>query len=197
MKNCPLFYNNSQYFENDLCKGLMFANDQVWHDHRKFAEKQLNDPETTVSFIRQEIDHLTRQLKNSFDGSADNLVVNMKGVFTAPVVNILWTIIAGERFRPRDVDFERLLGIIETIFQAPFSVGAVISVPEFLLRLFPFLKQYFSVRHELFEPLVQFIRVLTNFLSRTPCRYNLVSLCLPRKQLINTNTIGGKVRLRV
>lgn len=87
-------------------------------------------------------------------------VVDFKQLFHVPIINIVWSMIAGERFRRDDPRSERLLNDIDAFFREgnPVRVGA--PIPAVLLDKFPKLREYFGVRTEMFEPLQEFIKVL-------------------------------------
>ena len=124
--------------------------------------RQLRDMgfgKTSIEYqTMEEIRDLIEEIKFQAKSNPDN-IVDFKGIFVVSVVNILWAIVGGERFRRDDERFKRLLEDIDLFFRAGNPVRANIPISAFLLRRFPTLRRYFGVDAVMFEPLQHFIKV--------------------------------------
>jgi hypothetical protein len=141
---------------------VVFTDGEFWREQRRFTMRQLREMgfgKTSVEYqmmdeIRDLIDEIRKQGQSNED-----YIVDFKGIFVVSVVNILWAIVGGERFKRDDVRFKRLLEDIDLFFRVGNPVRANFPVPVFLLRLFPGLRSYFGVQTDMFEPLQKFIKV--------------------------------------
>ena len=85
--------------------------------------------------------------------------VDYKGIFNVSVINILWAIAGGQRFRRDDQDFKQILRTLDVIFRSGDQIRSIVPVPRFLLRMFPVLRQIFGTRNDLIEQLKTFFEV--------------------------------------
>ena len=146
----------------NIFPGVVFTDGEFWREQRRFTIRQLRDMGfgkasiecQTMGEIRDLIDEIQIQAKSN-----PHNVVDFKVIFVVSVVNILWAIVGGERFRRDDVNFKKLLKDIDLFFRAGNPIRANVPIPAFLLRLFPGLRRYFGVQSDIFEPLQKFIRV--------------------------------------
>lgn len=120
------------------------------------------------SQMLDEVHEFLGEIRRKAEDHPDGLV-DFRLFFSVSVVNILWALVAGKRFRRDDAKFHRLLTILQSLFRINNQLRAATPVPSALVRLFPFLKKYIGLRDELFEPIQQFV---------------LVSCILPHKLLI-------------
>lgn len=141
---------------------MAFTDGEFWREQRRFTMRQLRDMgfgKTSIEYqTMEEIRDLIDEIKNQAKSNVDN-VVDFKGIFVVSVVNILWAIVGGERFRRDDARFKRLLEDIDLFFRVGNPVRANVPIPAILLRLFPGLRSYFGVQTDMFEPLQKFIKV--------------------------------------
>lgn len=105
-----------------------------------------------------EIRDLIDELKAKAAARPDH-IVNFKGIFIVSVVNILWSMVAGKRYKRSDLRFKQLLEDIELFFRAGDPVRANVHIPAIVLRLFPRLSRYFGLHPDMFQPLQKFIQV--------------------------------------
>ena len=106
-------------------------------------------------------DEIREMLKEIKETAASNPagIVDYKGVFNVSVINILWAIAGGQRFRRDDQDFKQILRTLDVIFRSGDQIRSIVPVPRFLLRMFPVLRQIFGTRNDLFEQLKTFFEV--------------------------------------
>ena len=158
----PFFLADDIIAYNEIFPGVAFTDGEFWREQRRFTMRQLRDMgfgKTSIEYqTMEEIRDLIDEIKNQANSNPDN-VVDFKGIFVVSVVNILWAIVGGERFRRDDARFKRLLEDIDLFFRVGNPVRANVPIPAFLLRLFPGLRSYFGVQSDMFEPLQKFIKV--------------------------------------
>jgi hypothetical protein len=87
--------------------------------------------------------------------------VDLKGLFNLSLINILWALVGGERFRRDDTRLAHLLDIVDNFVRSADFTRANIPLPDFCLRYFPSLtRKLLGLRNDLFTPLQDFIRVI-------------------------------------
>lgn len=88
-------------------------------------------------------------------------VINFKGLFNLPMLNVLWALIGGERYSHDDARLKTLLGAADLLFRNDDSIQNETPIPPFLLRWIPMLRDYVLVRSEARKQIQDFIRVLS------------------------------------
>jgi len=118
----------SRYLRSDSGKnkGIIFSDGQYWTDHRRFTLKHLKD----FGFGRA-------GLEGVIQGEAEELVsllgqhqgedFKMETVFGIPVINILWTIVAGKRFETNDPKVQRMMVLLNRLFRGKFPLEYILS----------------------------------------------------------------------
>ena len=140
----------------------MFAEGKFWHDQRTFVVNHLKDmgfgrtniESQMLAEVQDFLGEIHRRAKSNPCG-----VVEFSSLFNVSVVNILWAMVAGERFKRTDARFLSLLSNIQSLFRVSNQLRAATPVPLYLMRFLPFLKQYIGLRDELFVPMQQFVMV--------------------------------------
>ena len=89
----------------------MFADGQAWTDTRSFALKHLKEfgfgCAGLEGVIQGEVEELVTLL-----ATTEGKDFKMETVFGIPVINILWTIVAGMRFQSGDPEAEQMMGLL-------------------------------------------------------------------------------------
>lgn len=151
-------------FDDNL--GVMFTDGDVWQEQRRFTLRHLRDlgfGKTSIeNQMMDEIHELLNDIRAKAQDSPDR-VVDFTNIFKISMINILWAIVGGERFRRNDCRFIELLSAVEKFFRSGNVLRATVPIPLFLLRLLPFLSRYVSVKQDLIQPLQQFIAVCRFF----------------------------------
>jgi len=141
--------------------GLMFVDGELWQEQRRFTLRHLRDlgfgRTSSESLFEEEIHHLLEDLRTSALSNSQG-VVDFKGVFSVSIINVLWSIIGGERFERTDAKFIRLLDTIELFFRSGNVATANLPIPEFLFKKFPVLYKVLGTRGDLFVGLQDFIK---------------------------------------
>ena len=140
----------------------MFVDGELWQEQRRFTLRHLRDlgfgRTSSESLFEEEIHHLLEDLRTSALSNSQG-VVDFKGVFSVSIINVLWSIIGGERFERTDAKFIRLLDTIELFFRSGNVATANLPIPEFLFKKFPVLYKVLGTRGDLFVGLQDFIKV--------------------------------------
>ena len=112
---------------------------------------------SSEGLIREEIDDLVKEIR---DHQFAHGSVNFQGMFNLSLINILWALIGGERFRRDDQRLAHLLDIVNNFVRSADFTRANIPLPDFCLRYFPSMtRKILGLRNDLFTPLQHFIRV--------------------------------------
>lgn len=142
--------------------GVIHNDGPEWQEQRRFALRHLRDlgfgRTSSEGLIREEIEDLTQEIRahQLAHGSVD-----LKGLFNLSLINILWALVGGERFRRDDTRLAHLLDIVDNFVRSADFTRANIPLPDFCLRYFPSLtRKLLGLRNDLFTPLQDFIRVI-------------------------------------
>lgn len=106
----------------------------------------------------EEIGDLVRDIGAESE-SDPHRVVDMKGKFSVSVINVLWNVVAGHRFRRDDAQFQKLVTITELFFSSGNPLRAAINIPIFMYRIFPWLRKLTGARGDLVKQLMDFFEV--------------------------------------
>ena len=143
--------------------GLLFTDGDVWEEQRRFTLRHLRDlgfgRTSSENLIQEEIHDVMDEIRTEAETS--NGIVKFNDRFNMPLMNILWAIVAGERFKHDDDKLNRLLYIVNLFVRSGNAfIRSAIPLPNFLLRLFPFIKKKFiGTKYDLYPPIQDFIRV--------------------------------------
>jgi methyl farnesoate epoxidase / farnesoate epoxidase len=142
--------------------GIMFTEGPFWQEQRRFTLRHLRDlgfGKTSIEdMMLDEVHELLSEISAAAEADPDR-IVNYKGIFSVSVINVLWAIVGGERYRRDDPNPKKLLEAIETIFRAGNVVRSVIPIPALLLRMFPKLRNFLGTRNDLFKELNNYFEV--------------------------------------
>ncbi len=110
----------------------MFTEGQFWQEQRRFTLRHLRDlgfgKTSHEDMMLDEIQELISEISAAAEADPDR-VVNYKGIFSISLINVLWGIVGGERFRRDDQYLKRLLRLLDTIFRSGQALRATIPVP--------------------------------------------------------------------
>lgn len=143
--------------------GFMFVDGEFFREQRRFALRHLRDlgfgRTSAEEMIQEEIRELIGLIGEQAASDPDGVVNFKAGIFNRSVLNILWALIGGERFRADDARLGSLLDMVEFFNRSFKPQTASIAMPAFLLRLFPSLWTIMGIRNDIFKPLQDFMRV--------------------------------------
>ena len=142
--------------------GLIFTSGPLWQEQRRFTLRHLRDlgfGKTSIEDQMMEvIVELIEEIKES-SRSDPNGRVEFKSMFSVPVINILWAILAGQRLERDTVAFKRLVLDINEVNRTA-NIGLILApVPAFLVRQFPIIAKWLGMPIDLFKRLQSFIQV--------------------------------------
>ena len=143
--------------------GVLYSDGAIWEEQRQFTSGLLHDfAFSSENLIQEEIDEFIKEIHSS---STSDGTVNLKGVFTTSVINILWGIIGGQRLKRNDPNFKQLSETVEVMFQTAQSPGIMVHLHHLIFRYLPILKSFFGYKQELLQPMTKLIEVSFFFYS--------------------------------
>jgi len=113
----------SQYLRSDSGKnkGIISTDGHEWSEQRRFALKHLKDfgfgKVGLHGVIQEEVDDLIIHLSKF-----EHEDFRMETVFGIPVINVLWTIVAGKRFDRDDAKVQRMMKLLNRLFKGMFQL---------------------------------------------------------------------------
>jgi methyl farnesoate epoxidase / farnesoate epoxidase len=143
--------------------GIMFTEGQFWQEQRRFIVRHLKDlgfGKTSVEdMMMDEIHQVLNEIATTAEADPAR-IVDFRRKFNIPVINLLWAIVGGERFRQDDETLNNLLYTLETIFRTGNVVRIAIPVPAFLLRKFPKLQNFVGYQSDQVKELTDYFEVI-------------------------------------
>lgn len=116
--------------------GIVFTDGPFWQEQRRFSLKHLRN----FGFGRRDMeDHITLEAKELVANlrSKINEPLEMHQAFDISVLNVLWAMLAGERFHLGDKRLEELLNISHGVFRLIDMSGGMLNQMPFLRFLIP------------------------------------------------------------
>lgn len=158
-----------------LLPGILYSDGSLWEEQRRFIYELLNNfAFSSENLIQEEISDFITELNSS---STSDGVVNLKGVFTTSVINILWGIIGGRRLKRGDPTFKQLSETVEIMFQTAQSPGIMVHLHRLIFRYFPILKSFFGYKQELLQPMIELITVSFYSVYTDQIKKNFINCC--------------------
>lgn len=146
----------------NLLLGVIFSMGDVWLEHRRFTLRHLRDlgfgKGSIENHMHDEIQDLIDDMRKRASLHSGN-IVNFSGIFNVSVLNVLWMMVAGSRFRRDDARSQCLHDALDNAFRSGSFILSSIQLPEFLLRTFPILRK-FGTRNDLFLVIQKYIVVM-------------------------------------
>lgn len=104
----------------ELNSGLIFSYGQKWVDHRRFTLRTLRDfgfaKRTSEGIIMEEVKDLIARLK-----TMTGKPISTHNFFNTSVLNVIWSIVAGERYAHDDPAMKELIKVFTEFFDSAFS----------------------------------------------------------------------------
>ena len=139
---------------------------EFWQEKRRFKLRHLRDLGFGKTSIEdQMMEEISDMISDITEAAKSDLghIVNFKAIFTVSVINILWAVAGGKRYRRDDPAFKKLLDSIDEFVRGGNTVAGNLPVPEFLIRLFPSIPKRLGVNTDVFIPIQQLIKVFYLF----------------------------------
>ncbi|XP_044756274.1 methyl farnesoate epoxidase-like [Coccinella septempunctata] len=138
--------------------GLVFSEGDFWKKQRKFSIQRLKKFGYGGKQMIEKVEEETAYLMEAFLKKSTEPLF-MHDAFDISVINVLWTMIAGERFDLEDVKLKQLMGIIHDAFRMLDMSGGVLNqIP--LLR-------YLAPKSSGYREIMEVMQGLWNFLEDT------------------------------
>jgi len=140
----------SRYFRSDSgkSKGIIMTDGQEWTDIRRFTLKHLKDFGFGRAGLEEVIQGEVEDLINLFALHNGN-DFRMETVFGIPVINVLWTIVAGQRFNFKDPKAQRLMELLNRTFKSKFALQYALPWWGIVASLMPGLNARVKIIREL------------------------------------------------
>ena len=134
----------------------------MWQEQRRFALRHLRDlgfgKTSAENLIQEEIQDLIEEIR--VEAEASGGVVDFCERFNLSLLNVLWAVVSGERYKHDDAKLKKLITAVNMIIRRGNPLRAAIPVPKILLAIFPSLTGFLGIPPaDLFAPLQDFIRV--------------------------------------
>ncbi|XP_055315409.1 methyl farnesoate epoxidase-like [Sitodiplosis mosellana] len=137
--------------------GVVFNDGDFWDIQRKFSLKVLRQMGMgRANMIEQIESECIEMVKFFTKKSTNDQLIEMQHAFDIPVLNILWTLIAGYRFEHDDERLQKLLKMIHECFRVVDMTGGI-------LNLLPWVRYFIPVKSG-YKPLVDNHKQLWSFL---------------------------------
>ncbi|XP_031618139.1 methyl farnesoate epoxidase-like [Contarinia nasturtii] len=138
--------------------GVVFNDGDFWDTQRRFSLKILRQMGMGRANMNEHIEQECTEMVNFFKRkSANGQLIEMQHAFDIPVLNILWTLVAGYRFEYDDERLQNLLKMIHECFRVVDMTGGI-------LNLFPLIRHFFPIRSG-YKPLLNAHKPLWSFLQ--------------------------------
>jgi len=130
------FNSRDRSFNKKL--GFFFTDGPFWVEQRRFSLRHLRDlgfgKRSLEGIILDEAEELIKRLQPND--------IQRSGFFNLPAINILWSVLGGERLSTNDGEFMTLLQKISKLFRTGNPSGDVLDVFPFLRFIMPGLAGY-------------------------------------------------------
>lgn len=107
------YWLNLQFVSFTTHAGVIFTEGQEWQEQRRFTMRSLRDfgfgKKSLESIIQQEICELIENLQKECRSGAPISTTNK---FNPAVLNAIWTIMMGERFKQDDPELAKAIGVL-------------------------------------------------------------------------------------
>ncbi|KAI5729980.1 hypothetical protein M8J76_008667 [Diaphorina citri] len=127
-------------------QGLLVTDEQLWVEQRRFVLRQLREfgfgKRTMAQLVEEEAYQLVQLFKQEVqDGGA---IIPMRDAFSVPVLNTLWSMLAGIRYSPEDKELKKIQSLLTELFANIDMVGALFSQFPILRYVAPEMSGYKS-----------------------------------------------------
>ena len=145
-------------------EGILFNQGKYWHEQRRFLLSTLRDfgvgRTSLEGLINNEVAHFCKHMERVLIPQMSSRIEEDRplNMFHIPIINILWDIVAGERFEYEDPKLMDFAKKVAAMMRAPLFQPTAATFLPFLAKLFPNIDQPTS-----YGPLVE----LKSFLNVT------------------------------
>jgi len=120
--------------------GIIFVNGDGWKEMRRFSMRTLRDfgygKQTSMQLVLdEEVKALTSKVE--VVANSPEPIMEIKHLFTMPVLNILWSMVSNIRTAEDDVKLRKLIKLVDNLAKANPIAGNILSIFPFLRFIFP------------------------------------------------------------
>lgn len=140
--------------------GIVFTDGRQWEDQRNFSVKTLKSLGFGKSSMIEHIENEAKELALNLEKQCNHKIHIQRAdsnIFDISVMNVMWTLLRGERFKLDDEQVIRLMETIHRSFQIVDMSGGILSQLPWLRFLAPVKTGY--------RPLIETMKPLWNFLK--------------------------------
>jgi hypothetical protein len=127
--------------------GVFFSNGRLWQEQRRFTLRHLRDfgfgKTSMEGLVHEESEECVNLILKEVKKSKDS-VISVDDKFGISVINILWAIMAGVRYKHDDENFKKMLNLIQDSFRAGNIGGGNFVNAYPWLRHLPYFKEEFK-----------------------------------------------------
>ncbi len=128
--------------------GVFFSSGRLWQEQRRFTLRHLRDfgfgRSSMEGLIHEECEECVNSILKEVKKAPDS-VISVHDKFGVSVINILWAIMAGVRYKHDDENFKKLLNLIQESFRAGNIGGGNFVNAYPWLRHLPYFKEEFKM----------------------------------------------------
>ncbi|KAK6627540.1 hypothetical protein RUM44_010018 [Polyplax serrata] len=110
-------------------RGLLLTDEEFWHEQRKFVLRHLREfgfgRRTMSGLVEDEASELVKYFKARV--AEGNNILPMRDAFGVYVLNTLWSMLAGIRYSPEDLELKKLQNLLTELFANIDMVGCAFS----------------------------------------------------------------------
>ncbi|CAL8072230.1 unnamed protein product [Orchesella dallaii] len=120
--------------------GIIFVNGDSWKEMRRFSMRTLRDfgygKQTSMQAV---LDEEVKALISKVEliATCPEPIMEIKHLFTMPVLNILWSMVSNVRTAEDDVKLRKLIKLVDNLAKANPIGGNILSIFPFLRFVFP------------------------------------------------------------
>ncbi len=122
--------------------GIIFVGGDGWREMRRFAMRTLRDfgygkQKDMQAAIDEEVTTLLESLENVATSPSKDGILNVKHLFTMPVLNILWSMVSSVRTKEDEAKLRRLTKLVDNLTKATPIGGSILDLFPGLRHVFP------------------------------------------------------------
>lgn len=139
-----IFYQTRTWGER---RGLLLTDGELWKEQRRFLIRHLKEfgfgRRGMEEIARSEAGHMVEDILETINNNdGRSAIIQMHNFFNVYILNTLWTMMAGIRYKPSDPQMKVLQNLLFDLFAAVDMVGALFSHFPILCILAPTLSGY-------------------------------------------------------
>ncbi|XP_035459074.1 probable cytochrome P450 303a1 [Spodoptera frugiperda] len=139
-----IFYQTRTWGER---RGVLLTDGELWKEQRRFLLRHLKEfgfgRRGMEDIARSEARHMVTDVMTIIgDNNGETAIIQMHNFFNVYILNTLWTMMAGIRYKPSDPQMKVLQSLLFDLFAAVDMVGALFSHFPILSIVTPTLSGY-------------------------------------------------------